>query len=85
MGWLLTFDQFYSMIVDSGVFGELGSQVRRENIREVRILGGDLCRSLFCNQAGYLRLLGRVDIKGRKQGGTEGRNINYVSLMFRIK
>ena len=105
----MTFDQFYGIIVDSGVFGKLGSQVRRENIREVQILGKDLCRSLLDNQAGYLRPPGRVDIKGRnrsllgnqtrylrspgrvdiegrdERGGTEGHDMNYVSLMFRIK
>ena len=105
----MTFDQFYGMIIDSGVFGELGSQVRRKNIREVRILGGDLYRSLLGNQARYLRPLGRVNIKGRdrsllgnqagylrspgrvdikgrdERSGTEGRDMNYVSLMFRIE
>ena len=97
------------MIVDLGLLGKLGCQVQRENIRKVQILGGDLCRCLLGNQAGYLRLprrvdiegrdrslfgnqaeylrsLGRVDIKGRnEQGETEGRNMNYISLMFRIK
>ena len=73
------------MIVDSGVFGELGSQVQRENIREVRILGGDLYRSLLYNQAGYLRLPERVDIKGREWSRIEGRDMNYISLMFRIE
>ena len=73
------------MVVDSGVLGELGRQVRRENVREVRILGGDLCRSLLGNQAGYLRPPKRVDIEGRERGGTEGCDMNYVSLMFRIE
>ena len=97
------------MIVDFGVFGELGSQVRRKNICKVRILGGNLYRSLFGNQAGYLRPLGRVNIEGRdrsllgnqtgylrspervdikrcnEQGGTEGRNMNYISPIFRIE
>ena len=97
------------MIVDSSVLGELGRQVWRKNVRKVRILGGDLCRSLLGNQAGYLRPPERVDIKGRnqnlldnqagylrslgrvdieghdKRGGTEGRDMNYVSLMFWIE
>ena len=73
------------MIVNSSVFGELGSQVRRENICEVRIFGGDLCRGLLGNQAGYLRLPEMVDFEGRERSRTEGRDMNYVSLMFQIE
>ena len=40
------------MIIDLNVLGEFGSQVRRE--RKVGILDGDLCRSLFRYQAGYI-------------------------------
>ena len=56
--WLLTIDQLNSMIVDPSVLGEFGRQVQREHVREVSILGGDLCRSLFGYQAGYLRSTG---------------------------
>ena len=59
------------MIVDPSVLGEFGSQVRREHVREVDILVGDLCRSLFDYQAGYLRLPQRVDVE---RGGA-GRRI----------
>ena len=73
------------MIVDSSVFGELGSQFWRKNIREVQVLDGNLCRGLFGNQAGYLRPPGRVDIGRREPGGTEGRDVDYVSFIFWIK
>ena len=88
------------MIVDSGVFKKLESQVRRENIRKVRILGGNFYRSLLGNQAGYLRPPEKVDIERCERSlfgnqarylrslgrvDIEGRNMNYVSLMFRIK
>ena len=59
------------MIVDPSVLGEFGSQVRREHVREVGILDGDLCRSLLGDQAGYLRSTGRVNIV---RGGAELRN-----------
>ena len=62
------------MIVDSGVFGELGSQVQRENIRKVQILGGNLRGSLFGNQTEYLRSPGRVGVEQEGAGqriGTE--------------
>ena len=55
------------------MLGELGRQVRRENIREVRILGGNFCKSLFDNQAGNLRPTERVDIELER--GKAGRRI----------
>ena len=67
------------MIINLGMF------VRRENIREVQILNEDLCRSLLSNQAGYLSAPGRVDFQCDKRGGTEGCNVNYVDLMFRVE
>ena len=81
------------MIVDPSVVGEFGSQVRREHIRKVGVLDEDLCRSLFGDQASYLRPMGRVDIcieRGGIEGcderdGTEGHDVNYVGLMFRVK
>ena len=54
------------MVVDLSVLRELGHQVQRENVFEVEILGGDLHRGLFSNQARYLRPLGRVNVG---QGG----------------
>ena len=49
------------MIVDPSVLGEFGSQVRREHVRKVGILDGDLCRSLLGDQASSLRSTGWVD------------------------
>ena len=71
------------MIVDPSVLGEFGSLVRRE--RKVGILDGDLCRSLFGYQAGYLRsdvnYLGlhpgqalQLQTSNIKRGGAGGRN-----------
>ena len=80
--------QFGKMIVDAGVFTEFGSQIWRKHVCKVRILGGNFCRGFLGNQAGYLRLLQRVDIK---EGGAEWRigtnwpNVNYVGLMLRVK
>ena len=71
------------MIVSSGVFGELESQVRRENIREVQILGGDLRRSLLGNQAGYLRPSGRVDIEERNRS-LLGNQAGYLRSSRRV-
>ena len=56
------------MVVDSSMLEELGRQVRRENICKVQILGRDLCKGLFDNQAGYLRPLKRVDIEREGAG-----------------
>ena len=72
------------MIVNPSVLGEFGSQVRKERVREVSILGGDLRRSLFGYQAGYLRSTGWMDIC-IERGRTEGRNVNYKGFMFQIK
>ena len=73
------------MVVDLGVLEELGCQIWRENVCKVQILSEDFCRGFFGNQAGYLRPPKRVDIECDKRGGTEGRDINYVGLMFRVK
>ena len=73
------------MVVDSGVLGQLRCQVRRENIRKVRILDEDLCKGFLGNQVGYLRPLKRVDIKRNERGGTEGRDVNYIGLTFQVK
>ena len=51
------------MVVNPSMLEKLGRQVRRENIRKVRIFGKDLCRGLFSNQARYLRPLGRMDVE----------------------
>ena len=51
------------MVVSPSVLGELRCQVQKENIRKVRILGEDLCRGFFDNQAGYLRPPKRVDVE----------------------
>ena len=56
------------MIVDPSVVGEFGSQVRRKHVYEVGILDGDLCKSLFSYQAGYLRSTGRMNIERVKLG-----------------
>ena len=66
--WSLTIDQLGSLIVDSSVLEEFGHQARREHIRKVGILGGGVCRSLLANQAGYLRLPQRVDVKRGRAG-----------------
>ena len=65
MGWLLTINQFYGVIIDPGVFREFGSQVQRE--REVDILDEDLCRSLLGYQAGYLRSTVNIEWGGAAQ------------------
>ena len=82
------------------MFRELGSQIRKENIRKVQILTRNLCRSPLGNQAGYLKPSRKVDIEGRNrslfgnQAGylrssgrvdIKGRNMNHVSPMFRIE
>ena len=40
-------NQFGSVLVNPGVLGEFGRQVRREYVHKVGILDGDLCRSLL--------------------------------------
>ena len=47
---------------------EFGCQVWRKYIRKVDILVKDLCKSLFDNQAGYLRFMRRVDICIKRDG-----------------
>ena len=62
------------MVVDSGVFGEFECQVRNKYIGEVQILGEDLCKSLFGNLTGFLRLLGRMDVEQERVGQRIGTN-----------
>ena len=75
------------MVVDFGILGGFGRQVQRKYIRKVDIPVGDFCKSLFNNQVGYLRSMGKVDIyieygiaEGR--GRTKGRDMNYKDFMF---
>ena len=62
IGWLLTIDQFDSMVVDPVVLREFECQVWKKYVRKVRIFGKDLCRSLLGNQVGYLRPTEKVDL-----------------------
>ena len=64
LGWsdkLVDINQLDSTIINPSVLGESGSQVWRENVREVGILNGDLRRSLLDNQASSLRFKGWVN------------------------
>ena len=62
-------------------------------MHKVNILVGDLYKTLFGNQAGYLRPMKRMDIcieqagtkESDKRAAIEGRNMNYKSLIFRIE
>ena len=64
---MLTINQFNSMVINLGILGEFGRQVRREYVCKVNILVRDFCKSLFGNQANNLRFTGSVNIK-LKQG-----------------
>ena len=61
--WLLTINQFDSMVIGPVMLGEFGSQVQKKYIRKVNILVGDLYKSLLGNQAGNLRPTGRMIIE----------------------
>ena len=81
---MLITEQFYDVIVDPGVLGEFGSQVRRE--RKVGILDGDLCRSLLGYQAGYLRSMVNIEQGGaERRNGTEWRDVYYKDFTLRVK
>ena len=58
---LLTINQFDSEVIDLGVLGEFGCQIRKMSIRKVNILMKNLGKSLFDNQAGYLRPIRKVN------------------------
>ena len=75
-GWLgwsdepIGIDPLERMIVNPSMLREFGSQVLRE--RKVGILDGDPRRSLFCNQASYLKSTGWVNICINHPSGYSG-------------
>ena len=80
--------QVDKMIVDANVLRQFGNQVRRKPVRKIQILGKDICRGLFGNQAGYLRLSQRVDVEWGGAGRrirTDWPDMNYIGLMLRVK
>lgn len=68
---------------------EFGYKIQRKYVCEVGILVGDLCKSLFGNQVGYLRSIKKKDYikrnRAEKRGGAKERNVNYKGLILQIK